>query len=513
MNRVVVIGAGFGGLAAAAELAKAGFDVTVLEAHIYPGGCAGTFFHQGFRFDSGATLAGGFNPGAPMDLIGKRFSINWDVLPASRAMVVHLPNGTSVTRWSDHDRWVEERTAIFGKASSQFWDWQERTADALWDFALRLPAWPPQTLPDLVDLIGNGISWFRKNHASIRFKYIPTLLLDSIRPVYNHLNAYPEILKQFVDAQLLIASQTTSYHTNSLYGAVALDLPRQGVVEVSGGIGNLADQLKEAVVRYGGKVHFRKEVTHVSRRSNSSFPVRTKRNEEYQADILIFNLTPWNIDLLSEGGTFNKIKALPPLPNDAWGAFTIYVGLKTDIIPEDFAEHHQLIVGEPLGEGNSIFLSISSAWDRSRAPEGYRTITISTHTNLREWWRLFETDEVRYESRKNLYTENILKNAEKIVPGLRASAKIILPGTPVTFKRFTRRTKGWVGGFPQTGLFRVWGPRLARNVWMVGDTIFPGQSVPAVSMGGIRVAQAVIRESQNQSFYSFRRHHLSPVDV
>lgn len=513
MNRVVIIGAGFGGLAAAAELAKAGFDVTLLEAHIYPGGCAGTFFHRGFRFDAGATLAGGFNPGAPMDLIGKRFSLNWDVRPASRAMVVHLSNGSSVTRWNENARWVDERTAVFGEASSPFWEWQERTADALWDMALRLPAWPPQTFVDIVNVFGNGIRWFADNHSSIKLKNLPTILLDSLRPVQHHLNGYQKYFKQFVDAQLLIASQTTSERTNSLYGAVALDLPRQGVVEVSGGMGHLADELKEAVNRYGGEVHFRKEVTHISRRFDSTYLIRTKGNEEYQADILIFNLTPWNINLLTRGRTINKIKSLPPLPNDAWGAFTVYVGLKADIIPDDTAGHHQVIIGEPLGEGNSIFLSISPKWDSSRAPEGHRSITISTHTNLRKWWRLFETDQFQYEHRKHLYTEDILNNAERILPGLRASAKLILPGTPVTFRRFTRRTKGWVGGFPQTGLFRVWGPRLAKNVWMVGDTIFPGQSVPAVSMGGIRVAQAVIGESQDQRFYSLRRNRYSLADV
>ena len=69
MSRVVVIGAGVGGLTTAAVLARAGMDVTVLEAHVYPGGCAGTFYHQGYRFDAGATLAAGFYPGGPMDLV------------------------------------------------------------------------------------------------------------------------------------------------------------------------------------------------------------------------------------------------------------------------------------------------------------------------------------------------------------------------------------------------------------------------------------------------------------
>ena len=43
MHRIIVIGAGIGGLTAAAWLTRAGADVTVLEAHVYPGGCAGTF--------------------------------------------------------------------------------------------------------------------------------------------------------------------------------------------------------------------------------------------------------------------------------------------------------------------------------------------------------------------------------------------------------------------------------------------------------------------------------------
>ena len=105
VKRVVVIGAGIGGLTTAAILSRAGFDVHVLEAHIYPGGCAGTFFHQGFYFDAGATLAGGFYPNGPMDLAARASGITkWPAKPAEPALVVHLPNGSQVSRWSDERR-------------------------------------------------------------------------------------------------------------------------------------------------------------------------------------------------------------------------------------------------------------------------------------------------------------------------------------------------------------------------------------------------------------------------
>ena len=42
MKRIVIIGAGVGGLTTAAVLSHAGLDVTVLEAHVYAGGSAGS---------------------------------------------------------------------------------------------------------------------------------------------------------------------------------------------------------------------------------------------------------------------------------------------------------------------------------------------------------------------------------------------------------------------------------------------------------------------------------------
>ena len=170
----------------------------------------------------------------------------------------------------------------------------------------------------------------------------------------------------------------------------------------------------------------------------------------------------------------------------------LYAGVDGAIVPADAPLHHQVIVREPLGEGNSVFVSISPAWDSTRAPASKRAITISTHTDPRAWYRLRAEDESMYNKRKQLYADRLLAAAELALPGLRAAADILLPGTPLAFQRFARRVGGWVGGFPQTSLVRGWPPHLAPSLWMVGDSIFPGQSTAAVALGGLRVARAVV---------------------
>ena len=92
----------------------------------------------------------------------------------------------------------------------------------------------------------------------------------------------------------------------------------------------------------------------------------------------------------------------------------------------------------------------------------------------------------------------MLAAAEIALPGLAAAAKLILPGTPVSFQRFTHRSLGWVGGFPQTHLFRAWGPRLGHDLWLVGDSIFPGQSILATALGGSGWREKYVTVTSNQ---------------
>ena len=504
---VVIIGAGVGGLTAAALLARAGLDVTVLEAHVYPGGCAGTFFHKGYRFEAGATLAGGFYPGGPMDVVARAAGIaQWPAHPSDPAMTVHLPDGQAITRCGDARRWNEHARA-FGAPAAAFFEWQEATADALWALALRSPTWPPQTLGEAAALTGDALRWLG---GDLPARLHPRLLADAFRPVAAHLRNAPKSLRLFVDAQLQIAAQTTSASANALYGAAALDLPRRGVVHLAGGIGAIAETLAEAVQRHGGHVRYRQEVSRIVYEQGLPVAVETKRGASYPAHTVIANLPPWNIAQLTGDDAPPRLRALPATPRPGWGAFMVYAGIAERALPRDAVLHHQVVVREPLGEGNSVFLSLSPAWDGGRAPAGRRALTLSTHTALEPWWQLYHADPRQYEDRKKQYVERMLSAAEHVLPGLSAAADLILPGTPVTFQRFTRRAAGWVGGFPQTSLFQAWGPRLGRGLWMVGDSIFPGQSTAAVALGGLRVARAILAEANMQRHTSLVTRHPTP---
>jgi phytoene dehydrogenase-like protein len=237
--------------------------------------------------------------------------------------------------------------------------------------------------------------------------------------------------------------------------------------------------------------------------------VETNKGGSFPADAVVANLTPWNVAQLLGDNAPRRLRRLPAKPRDLWGAFMLYVGFDGASVPAGFPLHHQIIStpvasGEPMGEGNTLFLSLSPAWDTGRAPEGHRALTVSTHTDLAGWWALHGADQAAYEARKQAFANRMLAAAETVLPGLRQAARLVLPGTPVTFQRFTRRAWGWVGGYPQTSLFQAWGPRLAPGLWLVGDSIFPGQSVPAVALGGLRVSGQVLAEAGQRA-----RHTLS----
>ncbi|MEO1290943.1 MAG: hypothetical protein AAFV93_24670, partial [Chloroflexota bacterium] len=112
---------------------------------------------------------------------------------------------------------------------------------------------------------------------------------------------------------------------------------------------------------------------------------------------------------------------------------------------------------------------------------------------------LLKRDEQEYYDCKDAYAERIINTIDKTLTGFKSATEMVLPGTPVTYEFYTMRHKGMVGGFPQSSLFKARGPRTGiRNVRLVGDSVFPGQSTAGVTLGGIRVAKDVMRHLPQQ---------------
>lgn len=486
-THTIIIGAGIGGLTTAALLLKKGHKVTVLESHIYPGGSAGTFYHQKFRFDAGATLAGGFSPGGPHYRLAEILDLKWPIHPVDPAWQVHLPNGQIVTQWADPQQWQAERQAAFPQ-SEPFWRKQEMLADISWDISSRPFPWPPQSLHDVYTLM--------KALRPATLKSLPYLFQN----VAQMADRDDPMFKTFLDAQLLIAAQTTAAQTSALYGSAALDLPRRGVNHVRGGIGALAETLAAWIKENGGDIHYRQRVEKIHLHQGKASAVTTKKGLHLPADHIVANVTPWGLrQLLGEATPprlEDKVQNLEP----TWGAFTLYLGVEKAKLADKLIGHHQVIMDhqKPLGETNSVFISFSDPLDPTRGPEGQLPVTLSTHTDIGQWWRLREqASEAAYQEKREEYAEKMLAAAETAVPGIKQAMTLCKAGTPVTFQFYTQRPGGMVGGFPQTSIFKSLGPKTAvPNVWLVGDSIFPGQSTAGVTLGGIRVAAEVWRSSR-----------------
>lgn len=302
--------------------------------------------------------------------------------------------------------------------------------------------------------------------------------------------------KSFVDAQLLISAQAISDDADALYGSTVIDLPRRGVVHVHGGMGGIAETLVDWIVSNGGQVLFRQQVTRLEVKGNRVIAAYTNKGLRVEADAFLGNLTPWALTNLLGEAAPTSLRREVKRRNPMWGAFVVYAGLDAGIVDQSIT-HHQVVmdVNKKLGEGNSVFISLSPLDDPRRAPQGFRTATMSTHTSVLVWDEFHKKDPAAYEERKAEYAEKILNAAERALPGFRKAVKLIMPGTPHTYEFFTRRPLGMVGGFPQTSLLHARSPRTGmKNLWLVGDSIFPGQSTAGVTIGAMRVANLVADE-------------------
>jgi len=484
---IVVVGGGVSGLTAAALLAHAGKSVTVVEAHTVPGGCASFYQRAGYRFDVGATLAGGFGPRGVHRRIFAGLGVRLEAQPVEPAMAVRIGE-TTIQRYGS-SRWQAERRRVFGAAAEPFWLAQERIAELAWSFADGWPALPAD-LPGALALARA----IRPPHAGLA-----ATLGRTVADLYPP-DASP-LLRTFVDAQLLITAQAGAHEADLAYGATALDLARDGTFHLPGGIAAIAIALARAVRRAGGTIRYGRRVTEILTAGGRVRGVRLDDGSDLRATHVIAALPVQNVVSLldTQSAPNTALRARAAALPQRWGAFTAYLGLPPGAVAADAVLHQQIVVdpAAPLGEGNSVFVSFSPPDDAARARDGGRAVTLSTHTDVARWERARAAGDLP--ALTAAYGARLQAAFERIVPGAWERARVTEFGTPFTFERYTGRWRGLCGGVPQTpehanlrALSHVSG---IPGLVLAGDTAFPGQSTVGASLSGIAAARSIFPRS------------------
>ena len=502
-RRVVVIGAGIGGLTAGALLARRGYPVLVLDQALVPGGCASTFKRRGFTFDVGATQVAGLEPGGIHKRIFDELEID---LPAATfcdpACAVFLPGETEpINVWRNPEKWAVERQRQF-PGSEPFWQLMATLFNASWKFQGRDPVLPPRNLWDLWQLA-----------SSVRPDTLITLPF-TFMTVGDALRSYglyeDQRLRTFLDLQLKLYSQVDADETALLYAATALGVSQepQGLFHLKGSMQVLSDRLVEALEKYGGKLLMRHTVeqveasggkaTRVTIRNQKTGEVWTEPADEVVANVTVQNL----VKLLGEQvpqGYKRRVDKLPP----ASGAFVIYLGVDQSAIPAGCPPHLQFLYDYegPIGENNSLFVSVSRPGD-GRAPEGKATIIASSFTDAEMWWQGSKED---YDALKQQYIEGAIARLGQyfyLKPETRRSqthyrSAIIHQeaATPRTFAYYTGRDQGVVGGIgqriPTFGPFGFATRTPINNLWLVGDSTHPGEGTAGVSYSALTAVRQI----------------------
>ena len=257
-SRVVVIGAGIGGLTAAALLARRGYQVLVLDQAIVPGGCASTFQRKGFTFDVGATQVAGLEPGGIHHRIFTELEIELpEATPCDPACAVYLPGENQpINVWRDRAKWKAEREKQF-PGSDRFWQLIDNLFQASWAFQARDPVLPPRNIWDLWQL-----TQAVRPGTLTTLPYTFLTVGDALR---GHGLEDDWRLRTFLDLQLKLYSQVDAEETALLYAATALSVSQspQGLSHLHGSMQVLSDRLVEALEKYGGKLLMRHSVEKV----------------------------------------------------------------------------------------------------------------------------------------------------------------------------------------------------------------------------------------------------------
>lgn len=484
---VIIIGSGMGSLSAAAVLAKHGLKVKVLEQNLLPGGCTSSYFRKGYVFEAGATTLVGLDDFMPLKLVLDIIGIQINARKLELPMQVQLSDGTVINRYQNIEEWIKEAEMKFGPKNQRvFWEYCYKVSQLVWQVSTKQRFFPPEKVSDLWQMLLN-----------FEWKQVP-FLLDAFKTMEQLLEKFNlnenRRFVEFVNEQLMITAQNNASEVNVPFGATALCYTNFGNYYVDGGLINLVNPFVEYINRSGG--HFQNRTTVLSiKKSNGTIIVETDKGSFAAKTVL--SGVPLNnlLELFPSIKNIKKFKQKTFESKKLRGAFTMSLGLKGKM-PEG-ALHRQLHLDEDIGiaGAKSIFLSYTHPLDTSRSPENHYVLSVSTHVFDPENTQLDKSKTrdliIAFLIRKDVFNEQDLVYDHA--------------STPQTWHDWTLRKYGFVGGYPQYKSIKPWqmiGARIEKDVYICGDSVYPGQGIPGVSLSGIIAAEKILSDLSIKSTIS-----------
>ncbi|MET8282665.1 phytoene desaturase family protein [Micromonospora sp. NPDC005174] len=274
-DRVVVVGAGLGGLACALHLAGSGRQVTVLEREPVPGGRAGRLAVGGYEFDTGPTVL------TMPDLIAEALGAvgeelhDWlDLTPLDPAYRAYYPDGSTLDVLTDTTRMAAEISRVCGPREADGYLRFVDYARELWrmeraDFIERNLDAPTDLLTgNLLKLLTGGA--FRRLQTKINqfFRDPRTQRIFSFQAMYAGLAPHDAL---------------------AIYAVIAYLDSVAGVYFPRGGIHAVSRAMAGAAEKHGVQIRYDTTVTRVETANGRATGVLTADGELVPADVVVLN--------------------------------------------------------------------------------------------------------------------------------------------------------------------------------------------------------------------------------
>lgn len=486
----IVIGSGFGGLAAAVRLGARGYRVTVLEKLDAPGGRAYVFKDGGYVFDAGPTIITvPFLLEELWELAGKRFEDDIELREMNPFYGIHFDDGDVIHCYRDADVMREEVKRVAPEDAAGYERFLKKSQDIFEVGFKQLAHVPFHTLKSMAEVTPDLIRLESyKSVAGLVSQYVKNPKLQVA------LNFHP----------LLVGGNP--FAASSFYCLISYLEREWGVHFVMGGTGKLIDGLVGLIESQSGQVLCDAEVAQITTENGRATGVRLADGSHMASDIVISNAEVGHTykHLLSETKRKRWTDRKVDNARYSMSLFLWYFGT-TKNYPE--VDHHTIILGaryrgllndifnrKHLADDFSLYLHRPTATDPSMAPDGCEAFyVLSPVPNLQgetDWEEMAETYRQAVEQRLE----------ETVLPGLKDSLDVSRVLTPIDFRDRLNSVQGAAFGLEpiltQSAWFRAHNKsEEVEGLFLVGAGTHPGAGVPGV-LSSARVLDAIVPDAK-----------------